>query len=97
MKLTISENANNWFKNELELHQGDAVRFSGKLYGKTEVHDNFSVGLRIDQPQDVLVEQTIDGVTYFIEKFDDWFFNGYDFNIEYDNQNNDIIYRFIEN
>lgn len=68
MQITITDKAHKWFIEEMDLEKGDAVRFLGKLYGKTDVHDNFSVGMRIDEPHDVLAEQKIDGITYFIEK-----------------------------
>ncbi|MFD1851110.1 HesB/YadR/YfhF family protein [Oceanobacillus bengalensis] len=96
MEINITESANKWFHEEMDLEEGDGIRFLGKLYGKTEVHDNFSVGLRIDEPQDVLAEKKINGITYFIEKMDDWFFSGYDFEVDYDEETEDIKYKFIK-
>lgn len=96
MQITISDKANRWFIEEMDLEPGDAVRFLGKLYGKTDVHDNFSVGMRIDDPRDVLAEKQIDGITYFIEKNDEWFFSGYNFEVQYDEETMDIKYNFIK-
>ncbi|GFZ86032.1 hypothetical protein GCM10010978_27600 [Compostibacillus humi] len=95
MKITISEEANRWFIEEMGLEKGDKVRFFGKLYGKTDVHDNFSVGMRLDEPEDILTQIELDGITYFIDKRDEWFFSGYDFEITYDKENDDVIYRFV--
>ncbi|MDU6522839.1 MAG: iron-sulfur cluster biosynthesis protein, partial [Enterococcus sp.] len=45
MKLTITSKAQAWFKQELELAEGQGIKFYGKVYGKTQVHDGFSVGM----------------------------------------------------
>lgn len=95
MKITVSENAHKWFINEVGVEKGQAVRFYGKVYGSTEVHDNFSVAMQVTQPSnDPLAKVSIDGITYFTEKSDDWFFNGYDFEIEYVEEIDEIKYHF---
>lgn len=97
MQITITEPAHNWFVEEYDLEEGDAIRFLGKLYGKTEVHDNYSVGTQVAQPQEPLAQTKMNGITYFAEQYDEWFFSGYDFIIDYEKNTNDIIYRFIPN
>ncbi|WP_206207658.1 HesB/YadR/YfhF family protein [Virgibacillus indicus] len=95
MKIIVTEQANKWFEEELELEKGDAVRFYGKVYGKTEVHDNYSVAMQVAEPNDVLAKATVNGITYFAEKWDEWFFSEYDFKIEYDEKADEIRYRFL--
>ncbi|WP_251511138.1 HesB/YadR/YfhF family protein [Oceanobacillus luteolus] len=94
MKITVSDKAHNWYIDEMGLEKGDGVRFFGKVYGKTEVHDNFSVGINVGTPTDPLATETIDGITYFIEKSDEWFFKGYDFQIEYNDEMKEVSYHF---
>lgn len=96
MKITITTKAHEWFVDEMGLEKGDGVRFFGKVYGKTEVHDNFSVAINIGQPIDALAEEVIDGITYFAEKNDEWFFSGYDFKVEYDEKLEEVSYHFIK-
>lgn len=84
MKIEITDSAKEWFENEVGLEKGNGVRFMGKVYGKTEVHEGFSVGMEVTQPVDVLVKTTINDVTYFIDKNDEWFFNGYDLQVSFD-------------
>ncbi|MCP4295095.1 MAG: iron-sulfur cluster biosynthesis protein, partial [Proteobacteria bacterium] len=50
MKIDVTDKAVSWFEKELLLDKGDAIRFFGKTYGNTEVHDGFSVGMSVDQP-----------------------------------------------
>lgn len=96
MKITVSDQAHQWYIDEMGLEEGDGVRFFGKVYGKTEVHDNFSVAINVAQPDDPLVAETIDGITYFIEKSDEWFFSGYDFKVEYDEKLDEVSYHFVK-
>ncbi|WP_211316770.1 HesB/YadR/YfhF family protein [Oceanobacillus arenosus] len=96
MKITVSDHAHKWFQEEVGVEKGQAVRFYGKVYGSTEVHDNFSVAIQVTEPsKDLLGEVTIDGITYYAEKADDWFFSGYDFEVNYDETSEDVKYHFI--
>jgi len=47
MKLQITDAATKWFENEMNVSpaQKAAIRFYGKLYGRTKVHDGFSIAL----------------------------------------------------
>lgn len=96
MKITVTEKAHNWFVDEMGLEKGDGVRFFGKIYGKTEIHDNFSVGINVGNPNDPLSTNNMDGITYFIETIDEWFFNGYDFKVEYNEQLAEVSYHFTK-
>ncbi|WP_179395225.1 HesB/YadR/YfhF family protein [Lacticaseibacillus absianus] len=75
--LTITDAASQWFRQELALPAtGSGIRFFGKVYGKTEVHDGFSVGMTRDDSLDDAVATTLkDGVTYYIAEPDAWFFD----------------------
>ncbi len=97
MKIDITKEAQEWFNTELGLTEGSGIRFSGKVYGKTEVHEGFSVGMAVAQPGDnVMASTSIDGVTYYVNESDDWFFNGYDLEVDYDAKRDEPVYNFIE-
>lgn len=97
MKLTITSKALEWFKREIDLEKEMGVRFFGKVYGKTQVHDGFSIGMSVDRPEHPLVEETVDGLLFFVEETDDWFFKGYDLNVDYNEKLDEPKYEFIEN
>lgn len=97
MKITLSKQAIQWFETKFPLNEGEAVRFFGKTYGKTEVHEGFSVGLELDNPEntdDILASIEVNNRTYFIAKEDDWFFSDYDLTIGLDDQFNEPSYHF---
>jgi len=99
MKITLSDKAIEWFEDKFPLDEGEAVRFFGKTYGSTEVHEGFSIGLETGDPDkhdDLLAITEENGRQYFALKEDDWFFSGYDLEIDLDNEFNEPEYHFNE-
>ncbi|BBM17522.1 iron-sulfur cluster biosynthesis protein [Enterococcus avium] len=94
MKLTITPKAQEWFKRELELGEGQGIKFYGKVYGTTQVHDGFSVGMSVDIPESPLVETILEDQHFFIEEADEWFFKGYDLVVDYDTELDEPKYDF---
>lgn len=94
MKLTITPQAQEWFKRELELAEGQGIKFYGKVYGKTQVHDGFSVGMSVDIPESPLIEENVNGMMFFVEESDEWFFKGYDLVVDYDKELDEPRYEF---
>lgn len=94
MKLTITPKAQEWFKRELELAKGQGIKFYGKVYGKTQVHDGFSVGMSVDIPESPLIEENANGMMFFVEEADEWFFKGYDLVVDYDAELDEPKYEF---
>ncbi|MGK0550927.1 HesB/YadR/YfhF family protein [Enterococcus faecalis] len=97
MKLIVTPAAQEWFKKEIGLEPGSGVRFYGKIYGKTAVHDGFSIAMSIEAPDQPLIKEELDGITYYIEVTDDWFFKGYDLTVDYSPDKEEPIYQFHEN
>ncbi|MGX7036299.1 HesB/YadR/YfhF family protein [Enterococcus hirae] len=96
MKLSVTDNARKWFEEEVTIPENYGIRFFGKVYGKTEVHDGFSIGMSVEQPERPIKEETIDGMLFFIEEADDWFFKEYDLVVDYDASLNEPTYHFKE-
>lgn len=96
MKITIKPEALSWFKKELEIPEGQGVRFFGKVYGKTDVHDGFSVGMNVDSSDQPIAETTAEGILFFADEADEWFFKGYDLIVAYDDQLKEPKYEFTE-
>lgn len=96
MNLTITPEALAWFKREIDLEADMGIKFFGKVYGSTQVHDGFSIGMSVDRPENTLSENEIDGILFFTEKADDWFFKGYDLTVGYDEKLDEPKYIFTE-
>jgi uncharacterized protein YneR len=97
MKLTITPEAQQWFKDEVGVTPDNGIRFFGKIYGKTDVHDGFSIAMSVEAPDQPMVKEVINDITYFIEETDDWFFKGYDLLVDYDTKKDEPKYVFTKN
>lgn len=94
MELTITTAAQLWFKREIALGADQGIRFYGKVYGKTAVHEGFSVGLSVDIPENPLVLKEVAGQLFFIENSDEWFFDGFDLVVDYNAELDEPVYEF---
>lgn len=87
MKLQISKEAASWYKQELDLKDGDFVRFFVKLYGGIPtVHPNYSLGVLKEEPKNISIQTTCDGVTFYFDEHDAWYLNEFNLNILMDDQ-----------
>ncbi|QBO37229.1 iron-sulfur cluster biosynthesis protein [Periweissella cryptocerci] len=95
MKLVITEQALEWFQNEMALKSGDGVRFYGKTYGTTNVHQGFSVALSRDaEPLDPIVLVRQAGIMFYINERDEWLFHDYDLTVDVQNTEDGPVYKF---
>jgi uncharacterized protein YneR len=81
--IKIEAEALNWYKNELELKNGDHVRFFVRYGGCSTVQQGFSLGVAKDNPQQIGVSTEMDGIIFYIEEQDVWFFDDHDLVVEY--------------
>lgn len=94
MKIFISDEAKKWFKDEMYAEPGDMVRFYARYGGSSPLHEGFSLGVMIDQPMEATVTEQHDGITYYIEEKDVWYFSGHDLYVSVDETKNELSYRY---
>lgn len=95
MELEITPQAIDWFKEELLLDEGDSIRIYGKYGGATNVHVGFSTGIEVTSPNQPMLEKKIEGITFFTEESDEWFFAGYTLEITLDDNTNEPKYTYV--
>jgi uncharacterized protein YneR len=83
MKIEISSEAAAWYKKELNLKTGDFVRFYVRYGGFSTVQKGFSLGISSDEPNDIGAKITEDGITFYIEEKDIWYFDEHDLIVTY--------------
>ena len=55
MKLTIDEKSQAWFEEEMGVSKERGVRFLGKVYGCSPIHEGFSLAVEVDSPNNPFV------------------------------------------
>lgn len=90
MMITITKPALNWFKREMLLEKGDALRFFVRVGGCSTVQDGFSLGMTVETPTEPALTTEEEGITFFIEEKDIWFFENLDFTVKYSRNKDEI-------
>lgn len=94
MNIQISNDAAAWYKEELILTNGDAVRFFVRYGGCSTIQKGFSLGISKEEPFDIGVKTEIDGITYFVEEKDLWYFDDQDLIIEYKSEFDEPVFNY---
>ena len=93
MKITISEDALKWFQDEMNVKEGDTIRFFARYGGNSTIHKGYSLGVTKEQPVDIGESITIDNVVYFINETDLWYFKDYNLSVIV-NENNELHFDY---
>jgi len=93
MKIIVQPKALNWYVEELDLREGDFVRFFARYGGCSTVQKGFSLGLAKEPPLNIGAKSEINGVTFFIEENDLWYFDNNNLTVDFDEQLNEPIFR----
>lgn len=97
MEIIISQNALNWFKDSMDLKNGDRVKFYSKIYGSSPVQPNFALGFTQDNdPVDMAVLTKLDGIEFYVENSDVWFFDGHDLHVDYDIEEDELKFNYVK-
>ncbi|WP_070120911.1 HesB/YadR/YfhF family protein [Bacillus marinisedimentorum] len=94
-KLTVTEEAADWFISELGLEQGDYVRFVVKIYGGIPtVHPGYYLGLATGKEGTVTIKDEVKGITFYFSEQDAWLLEEHDLHIK--NTEQGLEYEFNE-
>ncbi|MDQ0243126.1 uncharacterized protein YneR [Bacillus fengqiuensis] len=84
MNITVSNEALQWYKEELEINSGDMVKFFVRYGGCSTVQRGFSLGVAKQQPVLIGAQSEIEGITFYIEDQDLWYFEDNDLIVTFD-------------
>ena len=94
MNIKISDLAAAWYEQEMDLSSGDYVRFYVRYGGHSSIQQGFSLGLSNDPPVDLAIKTDKNGIIYYIEEKDIWYFENYNLSIEYNEKKNEPEFIF---
>lgn len=97
MEIVIKDAALKWFKDEMGLQKGDKVKFYSKIYGSSPVQESYSLGFTKDnEPIDLAVNTEVDGIVFYVEGTDLWYFNGHDLHVDYNEKIDELQFNYIK-
>lgn len=94
MKIVVTDKAMDWFLEEMEVETGDFIRFYARYGGSSPFHEGFSLGMNREHPHEIGVEAEIDGIHFYIEMADKWFFNEHDLHVDVDPILDELSYTY---
>ncbi|WP_071394885.1 HesB/YadR/YfhF family protein [Bacillus tuaregi] len=97
MQMVIHDTALKWFKEEMGLEAGEKVKFFAKIYGSSPVQENYTLGFtRDNEPIDVGVSVEKDGIVFYVEASDIWYFDGHDLHVHYNEAIDEVEFEYIK-
>lgn len=96
MTIRISDEATQWFVEEMDVESGDSIRFFARYGGSSPLHEGFSLGVIREQPDEVGVETVSDEVRYYIETRDLWYFDGHDLHVGVNSDLGELEYDYVK-
>jgi uncharacterized protein YneR len=96
LNIVMSADAARWYMRELNLKQGDAVRFFPRYSSGGGLFPGFSLGISVEKPNNGTLFQDVEGVHFYLEEQDLWYLKGYDLVINYVESLDDIDYIYEE-
>jgi uncharacterized protein YneR len=95
MEIKISDQAAAWYEQEMDIKEGSFVRFFARYGGASPIQQGFSLGLSLEEPQsDVGAESQKNGITYYILEKDQWYFDGHDLKVEFNEKAGEPDYQY---
>jgi uncharacterized protein YneR len=94
MNISITDEALKWFKDEMNIEEGDFIRFYVRYGGSSPLHDSFSLGVNKEDPIDIGTKTEVDGTTFFVEENDIWFFSDHDLHVNYNEKLDELAYEY---
>lgn len=94
MEIHLTDEVVQWFKNEMFLKNGDSIRFFVKYGGSSPVQEGFSLGIANESPGDAAVQTERNGILFYIEEKDLWYFDQHHLYISYDQDLDEPIYEY---
>lgn len=94
MKLSISKEAAEWYKEELHLQEGSTVRFYVRYGGVGGKIPGFSLGIKPDSTKSIHASAEVLGITFYIDENDTWYFEGSDLEIAFDQEKKEPVMKY---
>lgn len=90
MEIIVTEDVAKWYKNELDISQGH-IRFFPR-YGFGGHIPGFSIGINQDSPNELHESTELEGITFYVEEKDAWYFEDVDLTVNINKKLNEPTY-----
>jgi uncharacterized protein YneR len=96
MIISIDERAATWFTSEFEFNKPFSIRMFPQYAGFGQKHKGYSMAFSAETPANIGFTKEINGITFFVEGSDVWFFEDTETYLSFDNRLNEIQVTYKE-
>ncbi|WP_284036079.1 HesB/YadR/YfhF family protein [Neobacillus sp. 114] len=96
MEIKISNQALKWFKEDIGLKKGDKLRFYTQVYGNSPIQKGYSLAFTQEEPLKIAASTDLDGILFFVEDGDVWYFDGHDLHVDYNAKEDELKYEYVK-
>lgn len=93
MKFEVTKEAAQWYVRELGLKENQSIKFFGKVYG---TRNGFSFALSVEEPTNAYKSLVVEGIQFYIEKTDQWFFDDINLKVDLEPERNEPYFYYEE-
>jgi len=95
MKLIVEQQAARWYKQEMDLSEGDSLRIFVRLGGCGSVHPGLSLGIVKEEPRNPGLVTLVEGIQFFLEEDNVWYVDEKDLHISFNEQYEEIVMKVV--
>ncbi|WLR56896.1 hypothetical protein LC048_08530 [Mesobacillus subterraneus] len=96
MTIKIDQNAFKWFEQEFDTPKPFHIRLYPQYAGFGVKNKGYSLAFSLEAPAIAAEQQEIDGITFFVESNDTWFFDETDVELKLSDTSGEIFAKYIE-
>ncbi|WP_100404200.1 HesB/YadR/YfhF family protein [Bacillus solitudinis] len=97
MNIQVTKPALTWFREQFSLNgENEYIRFFARYGGCASIQNGFSLGINQDTPATIGALEEVDGIKFFVEEEDLWFFKDYNLKVKYSRKTDEIEFIYEE-
>ncbi|PGR70536.1 HesB/YadR/YfhF family protein [Bacillus cereus] len=96
MRISIDRKALQWFQEELRIKHGESVRFTVRYGGDSSIQPGYSLGVVAEKPDGEILSVEKEGIIFFVDSDDLWYFQNYDLFVSYHEEMEEIQFNYVK-
>ncbi|MGR9634292.1 HesB/YadR/YfhF family protein [Bacillus cereus] len=96
MEISIDHKALQWFKEELRIKHGESIRFNVRYGGDSSIQPGYSLGIVTEKAAGEIVSVEKEGILFFVDVDDLWYFQNYDLVVGYHEEMEEIQFNYVK-
>ncbi|WP_062047204.1 HesB/YadR/YfhF family protein [Bacillus sp. JCM 19034] len=91
MNIEVTKPAIQWFKDEFDLNKEHPyIRIFARYGGCGSLQSGFSLGISAERPNKIGAKTEVDGIIFYIEEQDLWYFDNHHLKVKYSRKHQEI-------